>query len=1240
MSTIPVPYDELSPGPYSVYPTVDLTKTLYPEVSPKGLGRRGLVPYCSFAVERWPELSLGDYLGLRIGDLTQPIASTNIKVDEERYFLYVDAETIGEGDLEYFARVLRAGSEQESRSVTEKMLFKQTIPGGHDRKPEEPWHSGLIMWLADLTEGSILNPDTVAGGLRCMVQPYLNIRKNDKISLFVDGILHTHIVSPQEATNKKPIEVRVPEETLRKISPLGPVGVVFTVEDVVGNVPEGKYLFSKPIALLSEMDTTLLPFPLVLANDEVVSQLDLDTQSTATLAVEVSLDYRRPTPNPLHKVTVIVETTDKNGVTETVRLPAVNDRNRRSETIPLPNSLVTTLAGGRFRVSFELATAGGALLGRSSSTLVYVVGTPTLMPALNLIPYEAGHVPTDTDVTAQLPTYSPHDPKYLETVICEQVDAGGGGERVTFLQLAGPQGGTRQLPKAALKVFEGLGIGQAFYETNDGKGTPGSIRQSEKLNFEIGDRVETLPPMFVPDALDNNIDPTEVVGNEWLMFIPYPDTVSGDKVHWSVIGKDAKSSVTGTIDVTAATEGITLPSLSIPVSTDILVANYNGSVRISYSVEHLGPPPRVLRSIVIDVTVGPAVELGLLKVLESDPTTGNIRPITVIGGATLQISYKSMREGDQIAYKWQGQYDVSRFEAVVAGDPATNSINVVIPADVIAKGVRQSGNAVTVECEVKRGQFVYTFQTLNVLLLPLKVFPTPYIDGFENTTVLPVDKLPAVATIKVAPWEFISEGQFYWVTVEGTLAGGASYTEDLAVAKLLNVDDLTKGISLALSADKVHLLEDDSVFKIRVWVSFPELPTKQTAILFSVASYVLQQLPAELPFPTLNGAPSAQQTVTIDPLNFQGSTLVTVKYPGMLATDRITVEWIQWNGTQIPLTLNGVTGGSVTFDFTSSQVMHNSVNSTVQLKYSIVRGGRTIPSSVQTVNVLTIAQASLPRPSINGLAEGAILDLTSFTGNAQLALKTWPLIKTGHRVWITLSSNGVAPLSVLAAYFVTATEVTNGLTNIPVLRSWLEKLPNNSTLVVGGRVAFDGDQEESKAVELDSTSYALKKNHIENFDSSPAVTIRSVGATILSKTLAVTLIALPQAKHPTIFPRLQLSGAWQNNFNPNKGKAIYNYLLYSKVGDNIVFDIRLIRGTASRIGFWALRGNHIIVNATLTVIYLNVAGGEVGRRVFRGPFAYVAFYVDSGNLKGIKAIKVLTESQYMLANFEIFDHVM
>lgn len=1245
MSTnFPVP--ELNPSP--IYPPVDLTKAKYAETSKIGLGRNGIYALFGiddtdkgaiFSVLRWDVVD-GDYLSLWIND-EERVGAPVTRGENSHYLLEVPAEKVPEGDCTYFARVRRALSGNEVDSEVQSILFKTTIPGGYDDDDTQQWHSGLAMELGNFKPGAILTPTNTADGLQCLIMPYENIRKNDKIIVRVGGTIYVHTVDGEQAKQPptQPIVVTVPVEVLRNLNPSGEVKVYFTVLDVVNNEPFGRFPYSQPIVLNSEMYTYPLAPPYVMVDGQYISELDLDTQSGATLEVEVELKPSTVLPKPPNKVKVHVETTDKYGATETLT-HQVDDNNRRFQIIPLPAEWMATfkqLAGGSFRVWYEQIKSDGVFLRRSNSTSIGVVGTPSLMPAPIITLLEAGLFPLNTHMELVLPPYQPHDPSYTETVKLQHIDANGSGALVISRQQAGAQGGTRLILMEALKVFEGKGVCQAFYETDDGKGTPGSVRQSEKRNFEIGVRVPTLPPMTVPAILDNNIDPATVPGANWLMYIPYAGTVVGDKVYWTVSGK---SSISGFIDITTALKGVQLTTLEIPIDTSFLVENNNRSIRISYSVVHAGPPKTTESSMVLNPTVGAAVELGVLKILEADPTTGSIRPITVKDGATLRISYKLMLPDDVITYTWRGEYGYSQFKAVAAPNPATDSIDVVIPANVIAKGVHPKGNAITVECEVKRGQLSYKFQPLNVRLLPLKVFPTPYIVGFENQTVLPVSELPAEATIKVAPWEFISEGQLYWVTVEGTLATGIEYTADLAIAKPLTVGDLTNGISLPLSTSIVRALQDNSVFKIRVWVSFPEIPIKQVAIAFEVANYVVQLLPTELPFPTLNGAPSIGQTVTVDPLMFKDSTQVTVKYGGMVPTDIITAEWIHWSGTKVTLTLNGVTGGSVTFDFTSNKVMHNSVNSIVQLKYSVVRGGKTIPSSAQTVNVSTIAPASLPRPSINGLTEGAILDLTSFSGNAQLALKAWPFIKTGHRVWITLSSNGVAPLSVLAGYFVTENELPNGLANIPVLRSWLEKLPNNSTLVVGGRVGFDGDQQEQKAVELGSTSYALKRNYIENFDSSPATTIRLVGTGFLSETLMVTLISLPQGKHPTIVPYVQLSDAYQTYFNPSSGKNIYNYLPLTKVGDNIVFDIRLIRGTASRIGFWALRGNHVILDPTLTVIYLNVAGGELGRKVFRGPFAFAAFYVDSENLKDIKAIRILTESQYNITNFEIFDHVM
>lgn len=1067
MSTVPPPYDDLPSDPYSAYPTTDLTKTKYTESSTEGLGRRGLWPFATFIIEAWHFLNILDYYGFRLGDLTKPIASGNVQTNEPRYPVNIDAKVIPEGDNSYFARVVRVGSLQESRSATKTILCKQTIPGGEDRRIWESWHSGYFMWLRDLTEGDILNPGVVAGGLWVVIQPYLNMRKNDSIKIYVDGILFEYIVSPAEASSKKPLEICIPAYIFDLISLFGPIGIVFTVEDVVGNKPEGKYWLSKPIMLLSEMKPGVLNNPIFTLDDIESSQVDLDLLfSTTVCAVVVSLPRRPPTAPLRNQVVVIFETTTAEDKTSVIRLPAVADRNLRGETVVVNNALFKQLAGSRVRIWFEWLSPAGAVMETSPSYLVTVFGTPTLMPPVSLIPFLAGIVSPDTDVQANVPTYTPHDPGWLETLKCERIDPVGGGDLVTFKQLAGPQGGVRQLSKASLKRFEGKGVFQVYYETDSAS----AIRQSERLDVEIGTQVAALTPIEIEHAKFANIDLADVKGPETLMFITYNGTVNGDEVHVSVIGKDPQSSLTTVIKVTKATEGPTFTELGIPLSLSVLSSNLDSSIRVSYAVVTPGQPPTRLVSEVRDYTIGVPVALKTLKILEANATAATITPTAVLKGATLEIDYSPKRIGDVLRWKWNGQYDVSKVDGEIKVSSTTASITVAIASDIVAMGLRPDGNSITVSCELIRGQISYAFDDLKLVLLPLASLPTVGISGFEGATVLPVSQLTATALIKVKPWEFMFSGQPVWMTCRGTLADGTSYVNAILIAYKVTANELVNGVSVPVPLADLNALLDGSSFMIEFSASFPGIASQQTATPFGTANYLIQQLAAVLAHPTINGVPSTAQTVTADPLTLLTKTSVTVAYTGMLATDAITLLWIQWDGTQIPLTLKGAASGAVVFDFTLSQVLHNSVNSVVQLKYSIVRNGKTTPSNVQTVNMSSIALTGMPRPLVNNLVNGAVFNINSLAADALLTLPKWPLIKANQRVWITLTCAGQT-LPLKSAYVITAAEAVNGLVNIPVSRNWLLGLPVNNALSITGWIMYDGSANPTRPVNFQATSY-------------------------------------------------------------------------------------------------------------------------------------------------------------------------
>lgn len=1071
MSTIPPPYDDLPTDPFSAYPTTDLTKAKYPELSPEGLGRRGLFPFATFFIEAWHSWNEGDYFGFRLGDLTKPIASGTVQTNELRYPVNISATVIPEGDNQYFARVVRVGSLQESRSATKTILCKQTIPGGEDRRIWEAWHSGYFMWLRDLTEGAILNPGVVANGLWVLIQPYLNIRQNDAIKIYVDGILFEHIVSPAEALSKTPLEICIPASLFNQVSVLGEIGIVFTVVDAVGNKPEGKYWLSKPIKLQSEMKASVLQAPFFALNNNESNEVDLDTLTSSTkCTVVLSLPRRKP-PAPLsNQVVVIFEITSADGVTSILRLPAVPDANNFGEKVPVNNAVFNQLAGSRIRIWFEWLNPAGGVMEISPSYLITVFGTPILMPALSLIPFLAGVVSPNTDVQATVPPYEPHDKGWLETLKCERFDPVGGGDLVTFMQQAGPQGGVRQLSKASLKRFEGKGVFQAYYETDNGSGNSSAIRQSEKLDVEIGTLFADLTPIEFEDAKFGNIDLVDVKGQETLMYVTYNGTVSGDEVHVVVIGIGLIGSFTTVINVTPATEGPTFTQLGIPLPLNVLKSNLGGSILVSYAVVTPGSPPTRLGSEARTYTIGEPVVLNTLKILEANAAAATITPTAVLKGATLEIDYSPKRLGDVLRWKWNGQHDVSKVDGEIKVISTTASTKAIVPSEIVAMGLRPDSNSITCSCELVRGQLSRAFDDLKLVLLPLASLPTVGISGFENTTVLPVSQLTATALIKVKPWEFMFAGQPAWLTCRGTLADGTSYVNAILSAYKVTASDVVNGVSVPVPLADLKALIDGSPFSIEFSVSFPAIASQQTATSFGKANYIIQQLAAVLDYPTLNGVSSTAQTVTADPLTLLAKTGVTVKYAGMLATDTIKLLWIQWDGTQISLTLKGAASGSVVFDFTSSQVLHNSVNSVVQLKYSIVRNGKTTASNVQTVNMNSIDLASMPRPLINNVAHGAIFNINSLTADALLTLPKWLLIKAGQRVWISLTCAGQT-LSLKSGDVITPAEAVSGLVNIPVPRAWLLGLPNNNALSITGSITYDGSATPTRPVRFQSTNY-------------------------------------------------------------------------------------------------------------------------------------------------------------------------
>jgi len=1063
-TTLPQRVEDLDP-PYSAYPSISLRSTLYPENAPIGLGIRHVRPYAHFIFEKWHLWSAYDYYALYLDDLLNAVASDIVLDDLPRYDLFVPEEHVPEGEVSMYGRVLRAGTFQESTSPLQTRLIKTSRPGGTDRDPGSAWHTGLVMTVEGLPEGSSIDRLIAGAGVWCLIELYEHIRQNDRIELSWDGVIVTHIVSPAEAAGSGPIRIFVSEAIILQGGLLGTLTLRFRVQDVVENFSGEKYQYSKSYFLVSELDPSLLGAPIFLVDGEEFSQIDFDTQSNSIFDVLVLTPRQFPAPTPRHQIFVSLFATLVDGSTQLFPLPAATDNNLGFTTVSVDREIIEQLVGGSFRVSFIWQKANGDFLGQSGSVTITVIGTPVSMPGVTINPIELGLIDPDHDIDVTLPFYEPHNPDWLETLYIEQRVPGGGGETYVESQLAGPQGGSRHVSKEELQRFNGRGIIYFYYVVTDGKNT----RKSVEVGAQVGERVAELPPPQLQGTEGNNINPAHIAGPTVLLTLPYLGAREGDVYHWSCIGSALGGSANDTILVNAATEGV---ALTFPVTRAILDFNLNGSLRISYSLERKGPPRQILRSEVLNLSVGVGVVLDRPEVAEAQRFPDRLDPLAALSGATVVVKFRPMHASDRIFIDWLSPDGHGSYATEVQGNPATHEVSVPIPREVIAKGIREDGNRISVQYHFFRGAIPYESDVLSLELLPLTGLPTPTLDGIGDSMVLQLSLLTDATRTRISVWNFIAANQRMWMTYEGTFDDGTPFIEHTYTANLVTETGVVNGISPPAPVDKLRRLKDGSRLTIRFWVSLSESFSKDQAVLFGVREHIVQAIPSTLPAPAF--ANLVAPTLSIYPLDYENTASVTVAYDGMNGTHRIHLQWIYPDSSMATIPAkDGLDGGRVDFAI-SQKILADSVGKTIELRYIAVINGDAVDSFVQTLTVQPLRESDLPRPLINGIAHNGTLDLNTFTGNATASLAKWRLSAQGQRVWLRCSSVGVDDLAVLDGVAITSAEAANGLVNKAVLRSWLAALPDNRQITVTCRVSFDGSAVEATAQEFPTSTYIVR----------------------------------------------------------------------------------------------------------------------------------------------------------------------
>lgn len=1024
-----------------------------------GLGIRHLEEGVDFVFESWFNLSVDDEYRMWMNGVI--VAEDRIKAEEAsnpRFYLNVPRSTVGLGFIpDVYGEVIRVGSSTPSTSTPQIVFIKETRPGGADERPDEHWHSKLILTLSDTLIGANTN-------VTATIKAWEFMRVNDLV-MFYWGGERFEVPPITEAQVGRDLVFEIGSDFLALVGN-GHYVVQFYLYDEVRNRSGELQPWSKPIAVEVNLDLELLRSPEVIQDDEVVlEEVDADVLNTLPVTVEVEVQRGDPFEIGDHiHLTVQGTSADGTVVIESVRL--LVDSLRKVYVFPVRNATVRSLIQSTMTVSYVRERSGEDDLP-SAKTNVMVGGTRYELPRPRVLEAVGPFIPPDLPrITAAMPDYQPPGTASdLLKVVLQGKYIDGTVESVASERFAGSHPRTRDFLNTDYIRLDGLRETNVHYFVTGATG----VRESERAWVQIGRPPRTLLAPVIIEAVDGNVDPVDVgsVGTLELR----AQFKAGDKLAVKFTG-----SLSGDL-VFDYDLFLNADSLLLDIPKTLFTGNLDGTLTVSYWIDRFD----VFQfSEELVVTVGTALgELFLPEVLEATTEPDELDPVVVWPkGARVRVRYEFIKRTDQIELQWAGLGGLgSYFE--VKDDQSGDYIDFTIPTEVIGFNIHPDGRDIQVSFNVIRNGHITPSPVLTLRLLALHNPPGAVIDSIGDSAVLEIPLLSNLDRTRVQPWMYAHVDQRMWLSYEGTFIDDQPYDEEDFRARALSAAEVTTGIASYTPVSRLRELKDWSPLAIRFWVTFNHSNDINDAVLFEVRHHMIQREVNVFPHPEINlSTPAEGEEVSIDPIVSKDKCQVVVRYPNMNlnGVDRITLHWIYADGTSPNLPpQDGLDGGEVRFQI-SNEILGTSVGRTISLHYSVVLGrGGSGNSELQTVVVKDIQPADLPRVLINNVAHGGSFNPPELSGDVFAACQKWALSVTGQRAWmkITTSTVGIAPLELLANRPITAIEQANGLANIRVSRDWLLSLPNNARITVHTKVTFDGSEDESLATLFRTTEYTI-----------------------------------------------------------------------------------------------------------------------------------------------------------------------
>ena len=499
-----------------------------------------------------------------------------------------------------------------------------------------------------------------------------------------------------------------------------------------------------------------------------------------------------------------------------------------------------------------------------------------------------------------------------------------------------------------------------------------------------------------------------------------------------------------------------------------------GSADVSHVLtKKNGDPPlsskRAFASVVGDVYAYPAPVLREVmgEILEPDTPM-----------ATVDVSYPGIADGDFIELIWEGTrsngtpYIHGETHTVSENDEASKLVTLYLFEEhisILANGRLDLWYRVSNDQAAVYGVNESEHRLIKVQAIS-PTLPPPIVPEAEND-VLDPSKIFDKATVLV-DYSGTLKGDiltYYW-TGPNPFASTSSW---------LPITTLSAGKPVSFRVDARFVTGNIGQY-VKVRYTLKHAATGAYSYSGTL-DLLIGYLVGELPPPHVIQAPDAR----LDPLDAVDGVDIQVGYESMdPALDTVILKWL---GTPGPGTSEdqeqpGDQSGEVLFHLDASFVGAN-INRMVSVGYGVERYGFVTPSESLALAIGNFSDpdTQLPHPQVTQAnADRQVLNLATFSGNAEATLSKWPFSAVGQKVWLRLegqTENATPhPIVLLAGAAISEGQASSGLRE-PVLRNELEKLGHDTPLELICKVSFSGEGDEAFAIEFPITRYIFKTRH-------------------------------------------------------------------------------------------------------------------------------------------------------------------